>query len=342
MPSLRFSAVLLAISLTAAGMTPAVAADHRSVADFYKAKSITLLIPSGPGGGYDRYGRLVARHISKHIPGQPTIVPQNMPGAGGVVAANYLYARSPKDGTAFAIIQNGVPFKKLLDDRQVRYDIEGFRWLGSVAPAANVAVVPVKAPFRSLEDLFKKPLIVGASGGTTTDLPMALNSVLGTKLEIIKGYKSTSDILLAMERGEVSGLVGIDWTSFLGSVKGHESDYRVLFQMGISRHRDLAQVPLVQESTQDEDKKAVLDVIFASFAIGRSFVTPAIPKDRLAALRIAFKDTMEDADFRQDAERMGAEVNPLTPEEIADVIKRVYSRPDTIIVRARSAISGEG
>lgn len=311
-----------------------------TVAAFYEGKSISIIIPSGTGGGYDRYGRLVGRHIGRFIPGNPNIVPQNMPGAGGIVAANYLYNVAPKDGTAISIIQNGVPFKKLLDPRKVKYEVSGFRWLGSVSPAANIAITTAKNNETSLSSLKKTPLIVGASGGTTLDLPVVLNSVLDLKLNVVKGYKSTNDILLAMERNEVGGMVGIDYSSFIGSTKGRSESYRILFQMGLSRHTALPNVPLVQEIADNENEKAVLEVIFSSFAIGRSFVTLDIPGDRLAALRAAFVATMKDPQFLAEAEKSGAEVDPLTPEQIDKIIASVYSKPADVISQARKLLPG--
>jgi tripartite-type tricarboxylate transporter receptor subunit TctC len=317
-----------------------VSAQSNPVAAFFEGKSISMIIPSGTGGGYDRYGRLVGRHIGRFIPGNPNIVPQNMPGAGGIVAANYLYNVAPKDGTAISIIQNGVPFKKLLDPRQLKYDISGFRWLGSVSPAANIAITTANNKETSLKSLKIAPLIVGASGGTTLDLPVALNSVLDLKLNVVKGYKSTNDILLAMERNEVGGMVGIDYSSFIGSTKGRSDSYRILFQMGLARHTALPNVPLAQEIANNENERAVLEVIFSSFAIGRSFVTLDIPADRLAAIRAAFFATMKDDQFLAEAEKSGAEVDPLTPEQIDKIIAAVYSKPAEVISQARKLLPG--
>jgi tripartite-type tricarboxylate transporter receptor subunit TctC len=331
---------LAGVFITSVALLSPAGAQTNPVAAFYEGKSISMIIPSGTGGGYDRYGRLVARHIGRYMPGNPSIVPQNMPGAGGVVAANYLYNVAPRDGTTISIIQNGVPFKKLLDPRQLKYDFSGFRWLGSVSPAANIAITSAKNKDVSLASLKKNPLIVGASGGTTLDLPIVLNSVLDLKLNVVKGYKSTNDILLAMERNEVGGMVGIDYSSFIGSTKGRSDSYRVLFQMGLSRHSAIPDIPLVQEIADNENERAVLEVIFSSFAIGRSFVTLDIPSDRLAALRKAFVDTMKDAQFLMEAEKSGAEVDPLTPEQLDKIIATVYAKPADTISQARKLLPG--
>ncbi len=314
-------------------------AHAETVAAFYSSKSVTLIIPSGPAGGYDRYGRLVARHINKYIPGQPNILPQNMPGAGGVVAANYQFNVAPKDGSSISILQNIVPFKKLLDPRQVKYEVSGIRWLGSVSAAANIAIVPASDKDTALENLRERELLVGSSGGTTTDLPIALKSLLGLKLNSIKGYNSTNDILLAMERKEVSGMIGIDYSSFIGSTKGRSDAYRIIFQMGLSRHALLPNVPLVLDIARDDNERQVLEVLFASFGIGRSFATTDIPADRLAALRNAFIKTMKDTQFKAEADKLGLEVAPLSAEEIERIIASVYAKPTEVIEQARKLLS---
>jgi tripartite-type tricarboxylate transporter receptor subunit TctC len=321
-------------------MAITVQAQAESVEAFYRGKTISVLIPSAPGGGYDRYGRLVARHMGERVPGKPTLVPRNIPGAGGVIEANQLYTASPKDGTVIGIIQHNIPFRPIFDPRQVRYKVEGFRWLGSVTPITNTAIVNKSSGIASVGDLFTKELIVGSSGGTTTYLPSTVNSVLGTKIKLISGYKNTTDILLAMERREVEGLVGIGLTSLRGSKAAKDVDYKILFQMAYKKHPDLLDVPLVQDHAKKPDDKAVMEAIFASFSIGRSFVTLDIPEDRLAALRAAFKEMMMDPKFIEEARKSKAEVSYVSPEEIQDIIKMVYGLPKPILERAAKAFTG--
>lgn len=335
---------LIALSaVTICSMPPnAKTALADDVEAFYRSKNISVIIPSAPGGGYDRYGRLVQRHMGRFIPGNPTLIARNVPGAGGVVQANQLYNTAPRDGTAFGIIQHSIPFRPILDPREVRYKVDGFRWLGSVSPITTLAIVNKNAPIRSVEDLFQKELIIGASGGTTLYLPSTVNSVLGTKFRIIKGYKNTGDILLAMARNEVSGLVGVGLSSLLGSKSAKNTDYRILFQMAYSKHPDIKEVPLVQDFARTPEDKAVMETIFASFSIGRSFITPVIPDDRLAALRVAFKKTVEDAKFRSDAKKSKAEVSYVSPDDIGRIIASVYGQPKPIIDRAAKAFVGTG
>lgn len=328
------AAVISAIAL----QTSEASAD--AVADFYRGKSISILIPSAPGGGYDTYGRLVGRYFAEHIPGRPNIVPQNMPGAGGIAEVNYLYNVAPKDGTTIGIIEHGTTFKPIFDPREVRYKISGFRWLGSVTPITVIGVIRKDAPVTTVADLFDREVVIGGSGGTTVYLPLALNSILGTKIKLVKGYKNTNDIMLAMARREVEGVVGIGLDSLEGSKAVGDVDYRILFQMGVTRGPALPDVPLIQDYAKSADDRAVLETIFASFSIGRSFVTPLIPEDRFAALKAAFAETIADPKFVAQAKKAHADVGFVSAEEIQKIIERVYSQPEPVLKRAGAAMLG--
>lgn len=326
-----------AMLLCAASSTDAHA---DAVEDFYRGKSISIVIPSAPGGGYDTYGRLVGRYIAEHIPGRPNIVPQNMPGAGGITEVNYLYNVAPKDGTAIGIIEHGTTFKPIFDPREVRYKIDGFRWLGSVTPITVIGVVRKDAPVATVQDLFEREVIIGGSGGTTVYLPLAMNSILGTKIKLVKGYKNTNEIVLAMARREVEGVVGIGLDSLLGAKAGGDFEYRILFQMGVTRGSAIPDVPLIQEYAKSDEDKAVLETIFSSFSIGRSFITPLIPEDRLAALKTAFAATIADPKFVAQAKKERADVGYVSPEEIQKIIDHVYGQPEAVLKRAAAAMLG--
>jgi tripartite-type tricarboxylate transporter receptor subunit TctC len=333
--ALGFMAVACAISVS----TPAFA---ESVEEFYRSKTVSLYIPSAAGGGYDTYGRLIGRHIGRHIPGNPTIVPRNVPGAGGVIEANQLYTAAPKDGTAFGIIQHGIIFRPIFDNREVRYKIEGFRWLGSAAPIAVVTLAGKKANVKSAQELFEKELIVGAGGGTTEYMPATINSVLGTKMKIIKGYKGNNEILLAIERGEVEAVSGIGLDTLGAAHAAVGREYNYLFQMGATRAPELPDVPLIQDFAKNPDDKAVLEAVFASLSIGRSFVTPVIPEDRLAALRKAFKATTDDPQLLAEAKKSSIDVKFVDPEEIHRITARVYGLPEPILKRVAAAMQEGG
>jgi tripartite-type tricarboxylate transporter receptor subunit TctC len=333
----NIAAVATAVILSAAWPAATKAAD--SVADFYRGKSITILVPDAPGGGYDTYGRLVAQFMGQHIPGRPTVVPQNMPGAGGLTEINHLYNEAPKDGTTIGMIEHGLIFSPIFDPRQVRYNVDDFRWLGSVTPITIIGVFRKDAPVHTVGDLFDHEVIIGGSGGTTIYLPAAIDNILGTKMKLVKGYANTNDCMLAMSRQEVSGVVGIGVDSLQGSHAGGAVDYNILFQMGAARSHDLPDVPLIQESAKSSEDRAALEAVFASFSIGRVFVAPAIPDERYAALQAAFEATLEDPAFIAQAQKQHANVNYVSPDEIQKIIRRVYSEPQTILNRARAAVT---
>jgi tripartite-type tricarboxylate transporter receptor subunit TctC len=330
------AAAVLALALVGGG----VRAD--AVEDFYKGKSVQLYIPSATGGGYDTYGRLIGRHIGRHIPGNPTIVPRNVPGAGGVIEANQLYTAAAKDGTAFGIVQHGIIFRPIFDDREVRYKIEGFRWLGSAAPIAVVTLASKKSAVKSAADIFEKEFIIGAGGGTTEYMPTTINAVLGAKMKLIKGYKGNNEILLAIERGEVEGVSGIGLDTLGAATNAAGREYNFLFQMGARRAPDLPDVPLIQEFAKNPEDKAVLEAVFASLSIGRSFVTPVIPDDRLAALRKAFKAATDDPQLREEAKKTSLDVSFVDPEEIHRITAQVYGLPEPILKRVAAAMREGG
>jgi tripartite-type tricarboxylate transporter receptor subunit TctC len=331
-----------AVAAVSATLLCAESMDARAdaVEDFYRGKSISLVIPSAPGGGYDTYGRLVGRYIAEYIPGNPNIIPQNMPGGGGITEVNYLYNVAPKDGTAFGIIEHGTIFKPIFDPREVRYKIEGLRSLGSVTPITVIGVVRKDAAAATIQDLFEREVIIGGSGGTTVYLPLAVNSILGTKIKLVKGYKNTNEIVLAMARREVEGVVGIGLDSLEGAKAGGDFEYRILFQMGVSRGPALPDVPLIQEFAKSEEDRAVLETIFASFSIGRSFVTTLIPDDRFAALKAALAKTIADPKFVAQAKKERADVGYVSPEEIQTIIDHVYGQPEPVLTRAGAAMLG--
>ncbi len=339
---MRWRKALMGLGSVAAVMMAASSLAAQTPEAFYSGKTISLYIPSASGGGYDTYGRLVARHIGRHIPGSPSVVPRNVPGAGGVIEANQLYTTAPKDGTAFGIVQHGIIFRPIFDDREVRYKIDGFRWLGSAATISVITIANKTAGVKAAQELFDKELLVGASGGTTEYMPTTINSVLGTKMKIIKGYKGNSEILLAMERGEVEAVSGIGLDT-LGAARGTaRGQYNFLFQMGAKRDPELPDVPLIQEFAKNAEDKAVLEAVFASLSIGRSFVTPEIPEDRLVALRKAFKAAVEDPELIADAKKMTLDINFVDPEDIHRITKQVYGLPETILKRVADAMRDAG
>src|SRR5688572_10957423 len=256
-----------------------------SVADFYKGKTIELLIGYSGGGGYDVYARLLARHIGKHIPGNPTIVPRNMPGAGSLVLANWLYNVAPKDGTAIGSIGRGTPFDPMLGIDAAKFDPTQYLWLGSMNNEVSVCVSWHTSGVTKYDELLQQELVVGGTGPSadTDQFPRITNAVLGTKFRIISGYPGGNDISLAMERGEVGGRCGWSWSSVVATRMDwfRQKRVHVLFQMALDKHSDLPDIPLVIDLAKTDEQRQILRLIFARQALGRPFLAPpGLPPER--------------------------------------------------------------
>jgi tripartite-type tricarboxylate transporter receptor subunit TctC len=307
-------------------------------------KNVNMIIGFGPGGGYDLWGRVVARHIGKHLPGHPTIVPQNLPGAGSYAATNFIYNNAPKDGTVLGIIARDAALGPITGAGGARFDPTKLTWLGTpttetnVCIASNTAAVKVK----TAKDLFEKELIVGDTGvGTGThSYPKALNGLFGTKFKIIAGFPSSSDVFLAMERGEVDGIC-----ESLDSVSGKRPDWLpqkkvvILFQGGAAPNPELKDTPFVLDFAKTEADKQALEFLYAGQGIGRPFVAPPdMPADRAKMLRDAFTATMKDPDFLADAKKQKLDVDPEDGEHLAALIKKIYATPKPIVEKIAELI----
>ena len=296
----------------------------QSVQEFYKLNNLQLRVGSSPGGGYDTVGRSVGAHIARHIPGNPSVVIQNVPGAGSLVLANQIANTAPRDGSVIGLVQNGMLVAPLLMGGKAKFAMGGLTLIGSPAPETQIVVVSRASKANSIKDILTNEIIVGASAPGTGihDMSLAMNSLLGTKFKIVSGYKGTSDIDLAIERGEVEGYGAQGWGSVrarnLAQVK--RGDLRILAQYGTSKHPELSDVPLFDLPTDIIDRQAVL-LMWARPAIGRPFIAPpGIPADRTAALRNAFDATMKDPKFLAEATKLGLEVNPTTGAELDAIV----------------------
>ena len=324
----------------------AVAQD--SVEQFYKGKSIQLIVGSSAGGGYDTYARLLARHVSSVIPGNPSIVPQNMSGAGSNRAASYIYSVAPKDGTVVGAIFPGAVVQPLLGEQQVQHDPSKFIYVGNANSDVYVCFVRTDAPVKSFKDALTHELIVGASneGGTTRDLPIMLNNLIGTKFRIVTGYAGSREITLALERGEVQGVCGIGWTG-IEAMHPHwfaRDIIRPLVQLSVKGHADLNKrgVPTTLEFAGTEDERQVMELVYSQSVFGRPFVLPpGVPADRVAALRKAFIDTMRGNRVQTEAERMKLDVEPIAGDELQAIVTRVYATPAHVVERARQALTAK-
>ncbi len=316
-----------------------LAADDTRAADF-KGQTITIAIGSGTGGGYDAYGRLVARHLPKALPGNPAVVPKNMPGAGGVVSATWVYNVAPKDGTALGIFQAGAPFEPLFGNAQAKYDPTKFTWLISLNRLANIGIFWHESPARTIEDLFKGEVLVGSSGGgnaSTQVFPILLNNLIDTKFKVIAGYTGTGETNLAMERGEVHGIVGTEWSSLKASKPDwiRDNKVRVVFQISLSSHPELKQVPSIVDQIKDADSRRVMELLLARQEYGRSFAAPpGLAADVAAALRKGFADIAVDPALLAEAGKMGAEIEIGTHDQILALLEKTYNAPKPLVERA--------
>ena len=315
-------------------------------ADFYKKNNtIRLLVGSEAGGGYDGYSRLLARHLGRFIPGNPTIVVQNMPGAGGIVAANYLYNAAPKDGTAMAQVQRLVPFVQIMGEPGPQFETAKFNWLGSLASEVTTCVSWHTSPVKTFEDLKKTELIVGGSGPNDTEsVPALLNNVLGTKFKIISGYPSSTAVTLAVERGEVHGIC-----SSYSSLSSRNANWfkdkkiNILVQASTQKHPEMPNVPLALDLATNPEDKALLEFNDARLAIGRPFMLPpGVPPERVKALRTAFNQMVKDKQFLADAAKEKRELDVVNGDDMQQLLERLSKTPKALVERLADAIKYKG
>ncbi len=322
---------LLAVSLAG---TPARA---QSVADFYRGKTVNVLIGVGVGGEYDLQARLVARHIGKHIPGNPNVVPQNMTGAGGIKMANYLFTQAPRDGTYIGMLGNNFAATQAVGGQGVQFDVVKFRWLGTIAPVVETMAVWQTTGVKTIDDARKREIVAGASGkGAITFIyPSMMNEFLGTKFKIVTGYAGGNEINLAMERGEVEARNNT-WSSWKATKAAWLADKKiaVIAQAG-PRAPDL-DVPSVEELTRTPDDRKLIELVVSGTRLGRPMATtPDVPEERLAALRAAYRATMADPAFRAEAANLNFEVAPVYGEEMQTIVGEVMSTPKELAARAK-------
>lgn len=334
---------LIAVAGIVTGLT-ATDATAQSVKKFYTDRKISFLVGFGAGGGYDAYARTISRHMGKHIPGNPTLVVQNMPGAGSLKLANHLYNVAPKDGSVIGSFASGIPTAPLLNPNKAKFNAANFTWLGSANKEIYIAVVWHKSPVQTLDALKRKTLIVGATGpgAATDDFPTLVNAILGLKFKLVKGYKGTKRIYLAMERGEVHGVAGTTWTSVSSRLPTWVRDkkIKVIVQYSKEKHPALPHVPSIFDLVKTEKDRKALNLLFARQAYGRPYVAPpGLPKDRAQALQRGFMATMKDPAFLADAKKRRLEINPLPGAAVAKLVSEVYKTPKAIVDRVRGILT---
>jgi tripartite-type tricarboxylate transporter receptor subunit TctC len=286
---------------------------------------------------------MLARYMGKHIPGNPTVVPKNMAGAGSLLLANWLYNVGPKDGTAFGIIGRGTGFDPVLGNDKAKFDGPKFTWIGSMNDEVSVCVAWHTSGITKFDDVLTKELVVGGTGASadTDQFPKITNGVLGTKFKIVTGYPGGNEVGLAMERGEVQGRCGWSWSSVKSThMKWYqEKKFTVLLQLALHKHPDLPDVPLVVDLAKTDEQRQILKLIFARQVMGRPFLAPpGVPKDRTEALRKAFMDTMSDKEFLSDAAKAQLEITPVAGDAVERLVKEILQTPKPIADKAAEYI----
>jgi tripartite-type tricarboxylate transporter receptor subunit TctC len=311
----------------------------QSPAEFYKGRSVDLYIAYSAGGGYDLYARMVARHLGRHIPGNPQVVPKNMEGAGGLRLANWLYQAAPRDGTVIGATSRNIAFEPLIGNKAAQYDSRQFTWLGSANDEVSVCASWHTSGVATIEDALTKELVIGSSGTAddTYQYPRLINNTLGTRFRIITGYPGNNDVSVALERGEVAGRCGWSWSSAKSTRPAwiEEKKINVLIQLSLSKHPDLPDVPLIMDLAKDDEQRQMFRLIFARQVMGRPFQsTPGVPKDRLEALQKAFMDTMKDPALLAEADKLKFEITPVRGPEIETLVADILKMPPALAERA--------
>ncbi|HTY68804.1 MAG TPA: hypothetical protein VMH36_19285 [Alphaproteobacteria bacterium] len=335
--------VLAAVAAGATAWSGMARADDAAVAQFYKGRTIQLYIGYSVGGGYDLYARELARYLGAHIPGNPTIVPQNMPGAGSLRLANYLYNVAPKDGTAMATFARGMATEPLLGGAGTQFDARKFTWLGSITDEVSVCAFWHDSGVATWQDMLTKSYTVGGTGSASdTDVfPNAMKRIFHLNLKLVTGFPGGSDVVLALERGEVQGRCGWSWSSLVSRNK-QLYDTKQIFvpvQLALRKHEDLPDVPLIVDETKDPKELRALRLIFARQSVARPYVAPpGLPEDRKQALRRGFDETMKDPAFLEEAKKTELEVHPVSGAEIDTLLGELYQSPPEVVQLAKDAI----
>ncbi len=319
-------------------------ASAQSPAEFYKGKTIQLLVGFGPGGEDDVWARTIAKHIGNHIPGTPAMVPVHAPGSGGLLVVNRLYNAAAKDGSVVGMINRGIPFEPLLGGQGTQFDAQKLNYLGSPGRDTTVCAARKDAAVQTAQDLYAKELTLGGtgSGADTAIYPEFLAALLGMKMKVVKGYKGSHEIHLAMERNEVQGIC-VAYDSLLRGNLARQGQINILLQAAIEPDPRIKDVPLGLRQARSPDERAALELFFARASMGRPFVAPAeVPADRVAALRAAFQAMLRDPAFLDDAKKQRLNVVPITGEQQATIIVNAYKTPPAIVQRTIKALGRGG
>ncbi len=339
LPLLQVATAAIATALVCG---PPAHADE--VADFYQGKSVTLFVGYPPGGAYDIYARLIARHMTQHVAGHPQFVVRHKPGAASLNLINDLYKVQPRDGSVIGMFARSMALSRLLGRDGTNYDPVAFNWIGSANNEVSICGVWHGVGVRSTADFLSRPLVFAANApGAESDIyPNILNNLVGTKFKVVAGYPGVNDLTLALERGEADARCGWSW----GAVKAAKPDWirdkkiYIAVQFATAKHKDLPDVPLVTELARNEAERAALDLILTQQVMGRPFAAPPqVPQARVVALRRAFEQTLKDPEFLSEADKLSLEINLVTGEALQAMVERMFKAPPAVVAAARRAIT---
>jgi tripartite-type tricarboxylate transporter receptor subunit TctC len=316
-----------------ATMLPAVA-HTQDAAEFYRGRSVNLVVGFNPGGGADTYARLVARHLGKHIAGNPTVVVRNMQGAGSVLAANHIYNVSPKDGTELGLFAGNITIDPLMGGTQHKYDARKFGWIGAPSSDSNVCLSSISSSFKTIDDVIRREMITGTSGTSTYDFPVVMNNVIGTKFKLVKGYGGSAALRLAMERGEIEGFCGVGYNS-MRTVGLADGKANILVQVGLSKNPHMPNVPFIFDYAKSDEDRQIFRLVFGWLDLERPIgAPPGVPEERLRALREGFDRAMKDPELLADAEKAQVGIEPMSGPAIAAFVDDAYRVPAEVGKRA--------
>lgn len=326
------------------GASAAVA--QEPVETFYRGKTVTITVGSAVGGGFDTYARLVGRHLGRHVPGGPSVVVQNIPGAGSNRAATYVAMQAPRDGTSIGAVQPTALVWPLISDQPMPHDASKFILLGSVNRSVFLCLARTDAGFTTFKETFEREILIGGSteGATLRDYPLLLINELGVKFRLVAGYPGSREIMLAMERNEVHGMCGMDWSSLVTQRRDWITSgfVRLLGQEDLEGHPEMNRmgVPLTITFARTPQERQVLEMIYSQNLFGRPYMLgPGVPAERVAALRAALAAVLKDKDFLREAESSGLDINPMGGEELQQLIARLYALPPDIVQRAKRSMT---
>lgn len=311
---------------------------------YYKGKQIKIVVGGSPGGGYDTFARVIAAHIGKHIPGEPTFIIQNMNGAGSLIATNHVYNVGPKDGTEIGALNPQISTDPMFHPDRAKFDPRKLQWIGSALRENHIGIAWANSPFKTFDDAFKNELVVAGSGGSTDQYPLFTNGLLGTKFKIVSGYPGTKEGFLALERGEVTGNVGITWAS-LKATEGEwirDKKVRVFVQFGLTKHPELPNVSWIYDYAKNDDDRAAMNLIFAAQEFGRPYaVAPGVPSAVVKTLRDAFDATMQDKEFLVEAAKRKLDLDPVGGVNIQSIMDEMYKASPKTITRVKGILGGK-